>query len=55
MEAPAAVAHEQPARRRGKQISERIDPILQRHGASNHRLKAISCFRMAGDHISKML
>src|SRR5208282_3052375 len=31
VKSPAAVAHEQPARRRGKQLSERSDSILQRH------------------------
>jgi hypothetical protein len=33
MEAPAAVAEEKPARRRGDQLTERIDAVLQRHRA----------------------
>ncbi len=35
---PAAIAHEEPARRDSVKLSERIDPILQRHGAALARL-----------------
>jgi hypothetical protein len=31
VKAPAAIAHESAARRIGKKLAERIDPILQRH------------------------